>query len=67
MIALHFSIPLDKVEEMLITDYRLCVFTIINNSKLMNGLSEFDYLTPDEKEDELIEQIENAKARGLSF
>ena len=39
MIALHFGIPLDKVEEENIIEYRLRLFTIFNNAALKADMS----------------------------
>jgi hypothetical protein len=71
MIALHFGIPLDKVEEENIIEYRLRLFTIFNNALLkadMSGMFKeklFKYQTDEEEMSEFKLQIEDAKKRGL--
>jgi hypothetical protein len=71
MIALHFGIPLDQVEERDIVEYRLMLFTIFNDACLkadMSGMFKeklFKYQTDEEEMSEFKLQIEDAKRRGL--
>lgn len=71
MIALHFKIPLDEVEERDILEYRLMIFTIFNNACLtadMSGMFKeklFKWQSQEEEMSEFKLQIEDAKNRGL--
>jgi hypothetical protein len=64
MIALHFGIPLDKVEECSIVNYRLMLFTIFNNASMTLG-GEYKMQTPDEEQDTLEAEIEMFKKMGF--
>jgi len=66
MIALHFQIPLNEVEERDIKEYRLMLFTVFNNAILHSmDASKFQFQSDEENMSEFKLQIEDAKKRGL--
>ncbi len=64
MIALHYGIPIDKVEEYSIVDYRLMLFTVFNNASMTLG-GEYKMETPEEEQDTLESEIEMFKKMGF--
>lgn len=71
MISLHFNIPINEVERKDYRDYRLMLFTVFNNASLlgdMMGMHKermFKFQTDEDETSEFIQQIEDAKKRGL--
>lgn len=71
MISLHFNIPINEVEKKNYRDYRLMLFTVFNNASLlgdMMGMHKermFKFQTDEDETSEFIQQIEDAKNRGL--
>lgn len=64
LIAMHFHIDLDKVEDDLITDYRLKLFTIFNSQVIYSGYGDFQYSTYNEEVQELDELVTMYKKKG---
>ena len=62
---MKFNIPLEKVEQLPITTYRLLLFTIFNSIALESGSDGYKLMTPQEEEDELEDQIEYYKNKGF--
>lgn len=62
---MYYKIPINEVELQSINDYRLMIFSIMNNAALMMGSKEFQYQTEDEAINELDEQIAYYKNKGF--
>ena len=64
MIALHYHMQENEVEELPISIYRLRQFTIFNDAALRLGMGGFQFQTDDEAINELDEQIEYFTKKG---
>lgn len=68
MIALHFGMKLNEVEEINIADYRLMLFTLFNNA-VLHGFdpSGFKYQTPNEESEFIWNEAQRAIKGGYSL
>ena len=62
---MKFNIPLEKVEQLSITTYRLYLFTIFNAVQLESGSGDYKLMTPQEEVNEFEDQIDYYKNKGF--